>query len=314
MATPNLIYIAGYGRSGSTLLDIILGSHPSILGLGELRHFFKYYRKATALCSCGEPLTRCHFWGPIYNDFESSFGKDFKKYNAIQDTIEGIRFSTKRPDIKNLNELERQYQGQICHLLGCILRNSPSPPLYLIDSSKSAYSSAMRPQALKNICGIPLSIIHLTRHPRAVVYSVKRAAKRNFGNGMRSALTLPALRGWVGWLSANSMAEKLSNFGNPTHYLRVKYEEIVNETDRFLGKMEEFLKLDFSQIKVKIKEGRLTNHSHLISGNRMRFQKEIYLKEDLEWQNEKSRSRLWALLMSRSIKKYGYPFHPQNPE
>lgn len=30
-----VIYIGGYGRSGSTLLDILLSNSPSVRGLGE---------------------------------------------------------------------------------------------------------------------------------------------------------------------------------------------------------------------------------------------------------------------------------------
>lgn len=36
--TLNVVYIAGYGRSGSTLLERILATHPAICGLGELAY------------------------------------------------------------------------------------------------------------------------------------------------------------------------------------------------------------------------------------------------------------------------------------
>ena len=31
-----LCYIAGFGRSGSTVLDVLLGNHPEVLSLGEV--------------------------------------------------------------------------------------------------------------------------------------------------------------------------------------------------------------------------------------------------------------------------------------
>ena len=31
-----ILYIAGLGHSGSTILDLSLGSHPDITGLGEI--------------------------------------------------------------------------------------------------------------------------------------------------------------------------------------------------------------------------------------------------------------------------------------
>ena len=35
-----IIYIAGYGRSGSTILDISLGQHDDIMGMGEFTNIF----------------------------------------------------------------------------------------------------------------------------------------------------------------------------------------------------------------------------------------------------------------------------------
>ena len=38
---PGILYIAGYGRSGSTLLDSLLNDHPSIFGGGEMMWLFQ---------------------------------------------------------------------------------------------------------------------------------------------------------------------------------------------------------------------------------------------------------------------------------
>ena len=35
MAEPGLLLIRGLGHSGSTILDLALGSHPQLIGLGE---------------------------------------------------------------------------------------------------------------------------------------------------------------------------------------------------------------------------------------------------------------------------------------
>ncbi|HET7695339.1 MAG TPA: sulfotransferase [Vicinamibacterales bacterium] len=55
------VYILGAGHSGSTLLTLLLGSHPRICTIGEV--------KAPAIgapdeypCSCGERIAACRFW------------------------------------------------------------------------------------------------------------------------------------------------------------------------------------------------------------------------------------------------------------
>jgi len=59
-----LIYILSASHSGSTLLALLLGTHPRMVTAGEL--------KATHLgdltryrCSCGEPIRQCPFWRQV---------------------------------------------------------------------------------------------------------------------------------------------------------------------------------------------------------------------------------------------------------
>ena len=60
----SLIYISGYGRSGSTLLSALLDRHPNVWVLGEAMAFFR----ANARCLCGEQLDRCEFWQTIHRE------------------------------------------------------------------------------------------------------------------------------------------------------------------------------------------------------------------------------------------------------
>ena len=59
-----LIYISGYGRSGSTLLELVLNQEKKIIGLGEISNYNAAV-KQNELCSCKERLKTCNFWSPI---------------------------------------------------------------------------------------------------------------------------------------------------------------------------------------------------------------------------------------------------------
>lgn len=48
----DIVYIAGTGRSGSTLLDMLLSSHPLAFGAGELSAVFVEWAEG-GLCTCG---------------------------------------------------------------------------------------------------------------------------------------------------------------------------------------------------------------------------------------------------------------------
>ncbi len=80
-ATP-VVYIAGCGHSGSTLLALLLDSHPDIACVGETAVKPKIRRRgdaAAAECSCGQTLANCPFWTRVFaeaRDLDQDLGPD----------------------------------------------------------------------------------------------------------------------------------------------------------------------------------------------------------------------------------------------
>jgi len=71
-ASPErVIYIAGSGRSGSTLVERTLGAIPGWVNIGELIELFRKPSVAAELCGCGQPFSSCVFW---YEVGRSAFG------------------------------------------------------------------------------------------------------------------------------------------------------------------------------------------------------------------------------------------------
>lgn len=88
--TQKIILIAGIGHSGSTILDMALGCHPQVVGLGEvskvlrtpLKDFkMKYYQ---GRCSCGTLPAECPFWKPTLNALQEHPSRSIeKKYDDL---------------------------------------------------------------------------------------------------------------------------------------------------------------------------------------------------------------------------------------
>lgn len=63
-----IIYIAGLGHSGTTILDMALSANSEVTGLGEIKatleqNFEKIIQKKIVhVCSCGKAITECAFW------------------------------------------------------------------------------------------------------------------------------------------------------------------------------------------------------------------------------------------------------------
>ncbi|HET8836437.1 MAG TPA: hypothetical protein VFN08_17050 [Gemmatimonadales bacterium] len=63
---PRVLYVLGYGRSGSTVLGMALGRHPAIVNLGEISAVRTFVPGpayvAPRACGCLLPLDQCPYW------------------------------------------------------------------------------------------------------------------------------------------------------------------------------------------------------------------------------------------------------------
>ncbi len=59
-----ILYVCGYGRSGSTILGRVLAQHGEAVALGEMANAPELLRGAAdTQCACGERVNRCPVWG-----------------------------------------------------------------------------------------------------------------------------------------------------------------------------------------------------------------------------------------------------------
>jgi hypothetical protein len=72
-----VVYICSDVRSGSTLLDMLLGRHSQLKSVGELHHLYDYlngtyYRQKTKedKCTCGKNLQECVFWSKLSKEYK----------------------------------------------------------------------------------------------------------------------------------------------------------------------------------------------------------------------------------------------------
>ena len=93
-----IIYIAGCGHSGSTLLDLLLSTHPDVCGLDEARMLVDDDRRpqytANAhdrICSCGKAIDRCAIWSPFLKQTQRTPNESFgKRYAMLLDIVRDV--------------------------------------------------------------------------------------------------------------------------------------------------------------------------------------------------------------------------------
>lgn len=149
-----LIYIVGMGRSGSTLLDILLDAHSQVRALGGVRRLAHYARKHP--CPCGaESFYQCEFWGSVNAELQQRFGRTLETLDVHARDDETFR---------------QQNRG-----LFDVVSEVASVP-YVTDNSKSVQRLA-RMMAAPDIDVVP---VHVLRDPRGRAQSLRKRKQQNY--------------------------------------------------------------------------------------------------------------------------------------
>jgi len=93
-----IIFIAGCQHSGTTLLDLLLSTHPDVCGLGEARMLVEDERRpeytsnaSERICSCGEAINECPLWSRFLDQVKETSGANFgERYATLIDVFHSV--------------------------------------------------------------------------------------------------------------------------------------------------------------------------------------------------------------------------------
>src|SRR5262245_58926530 len=286
-----VLFIAGPGRSGSTILDMLLGQINGFYSTGELRFIWNRGFGENQLCGCGKPFRECEFWTEVAKEAFGGFeDMDYARIEELRDPAE--RRVSKGLSISSESELlapHKEYFDACRNLYRAIYKISACE--FIIDSSKNTSHGFI----LANIPQMDLFTLHLIRDSRAVAYSWRREKIRpeiyweQKFMGQRKLLT-SATR----WNSLHRLAEKLQHTSK--QYALLRYEDLVKYPKKRLLRL--FTELRIERPSLDFIDGLHANlkASHTVSGNPVRFtNKEIKIKPDVEWQHAMANQYKWLV-------------------
>lgn len=301
-----VLYIAGWGRSGSTILGNILGHIDGFFSVGELRYIWDRGLIENRLCGCGIPFTECEMWKQVLD--EAFGGMDQIDAHEMIHLRESVRtrhtlLSLVPQGKRLLSARLGKYPDSLQKLYQAIQSRTGSR--VIVDSSKfpsHGYVLGMIPT-------VDLYVVHLTRDPRAVSFSwlKKKIYELSGDEPIYISQHSPIRNSWL-WSTWNIIAEMLWKH-QPNQYLMLRYEDFIDkpkETVRCILDLvqESAVHLPFvTEREVKL------GVNHTISGNPVRFQTgRAKLQLDAEWKVKMKRSDriivtvlTWPLLL-----RYGY--------
>jgi hypothetical protein len=255
LSSRKLLLIRGLGHSGTTILDLALGAHPRMVGLGEAARILRRplpgeeHRGPAQLraelrhqrvCTCGATAAQCPVWGDLLEWLPAHDHLPLAdKFRRLMEAVSFAGVQAGHAD----DWLVDSYQDDL---------ELPSQSFPDLD----------------------VRVVFLVRDVRSWVHSRVRD-RRNKGK------SLLGVRNVVRWCRVNRRFEReLQRCGKPVFPLG--YEELALAPDQALGRLCEWLGLEFSE--AMLTPG-LASGSHILSGNRVRFdpQKTRQIRYDASW-------------------------------
>lgn len=291
-----LIYVAGYGRSGSTLLDTVLSNHPAIFGGGELTWLFQQILEHQT-CSCGTDLQACPVWTRVVEQLHQRL-PHFNLTAAADLTLSQEQWFSWRTQVADYVRLWDATWDAMADVTGCTT---------IVDSSKNSRLSRFRLELMLASQTCDVAVIHLIRDPRAVMYSTARGSNRKLEAGDHHVSWLTPYKGLMSWAYSNSCVDHLQAKYPQLRLLRIRYEDFVQQFENSLNQLSNFLQLDFSQTAVNVRNEADFDAGHGVAGNRMRRNPKIKLRYDDEWsQRLPWYYRRSSALVRPWMNRYGY--------
>lgn len=277
-----IVFIAGMGRSGSTLLGRALGEIPRWWSLGEVVNLWTRGVADNERCACGERFHDCPIWTGVGNEAYGGWKNlDVEHILDLQRSVDRDRHM-----ISNLSPHRRkQYGTRFEEYRDVLLRLYRAARLVtdsdvLVDSSKHVSTAVM----LRSIPEIDLRVVHLIRDSRGVAYSwTKRVTRPETDNADLMTQWSPAHTS-ARYVAYNYILQGLSLSRTPVH--RLRYEDLVEDPRRSISSIVDFAGRSVKDLPFIERRAIDLKPSHNIGGNPGRFEADVVeLKRDEAWQS-----------------------------
>ncbi|MGH2791658.1 MAG: sulfotransferase [Actinomycetota bacterium] len=303
--------MAGWGRSGSTIIDNILGEIDGFFSGGEIHYLWERGLIEGRKCGCGLSLSECPVWAHVLERLRISnpaaLANPAEVVGWQEDSVRvrhAFGLARKGPERVRANSSLDSYTRLLGKTYAAVA--AVTAARVIVDSSKRPSDGA----ALQLVPGIAPYFVHLVRDPRAVAYSWRRRKAhldRSAPTEMRRHGAADSTLSWVTW---NAAIERLRGVSDRAHFMLLRYEDFVAHPR---GAIEAIVRMVGEGQAVLPFENDNTvrlSGNHTISGNPSRFSTgSVALRSDDEWTRMQSfRDRALATSLALPLlRRYGYP-------
>lgn len=303
MKPPIFISLETSAFSGATLLSFLLDTHPQITTIGEMSGLITSANPDEYLCSCGEKLRCCEFWHSVETamadrgfEFDvAHFGTQFSHGPNLIRRIRGRHLPNSTLDVIR-DAILLAVPGERRQTKALVNRNVALIESVLEVTNKNVFvdssKGAVRLKALQRFSSLDVRAIHLVRDVRGVTASELR-------RGLSPGAATTARR----WARLHRGIEATLKTWPEEKYIRVRYEDLCQETESTLERIYNFCNVDPTH---RIKDFRAA--SHHILGSTMRLRSESKITLDERWKEQLTADQLKEIeqIAGTVARRYGY--------
>ncbi|MGH8793209.1 MAG: sulfotransferase [Stackebrandtia sp.] len=303
-----VLFIGGLGRSGTTLLERLLGQLPGAAPLGEVAHLWERDIRDDEACACGSSFSACEFWlrvgAAAFGDWSRVDLDRLLELKATVDRTRHIPALAARKLKGPYRKLVDEYSSYYHRLYAAAAADTRAQ--FVVDSSKHASLA----YCLRWCEDIDLRVLHVVRDSRGVAYSWTKEVARPESRGGDQMTRYSPTRTALLWNAQNAAFSLLRRRGVPVR--RVRYEKLMADPRAVVGRLAEFAGAPIThdaQLQYIGDDYADLGPSHSAAGNPMRFTVgRVPLRHDDEWTEElpASRRRLVSTLTRPLLNRYGY--------
>ena len=217
---PEVLFIAGPGRSGSTLLSDILGQVPGVVNVGELLYLWRKWKyDPDGPCGCGVSLRSCPFWSAVAarcpEAFDVSEGT-FDEMYALREAGPALRFWWRS---RGRRTAPSGYARALGSLYQAIAEETGGA--LIVDSSKLPGPGLVA----QSLDGVDTKVVNLTRNPRSIMYSWSKPKSGARETSEVLAARRPS-RVVYNWVTQEAMIDQLiRRRAGDDDFIRMAYED-----------------------------------------------------------------------------------------
>jgi hypothetical protein len=262
MPRVRVLYIAGTGRSGSTLLANTLGQVKGVFNAGEIRYIWQRGMLENRLCGCGRHFVDCPLWREVLHEAIGPGTPDAQSMSRLQSMLTRVRHLPSlalRRDLRGSADFDR-YRSVVSRLYRAIQHAAGSE--VIVDSSKLPSYGRL----LGLMPEIDLYVIQLVRDPRSAATSWARL-KEQPDRGVAGVMErMSPLRSALLWDLWNSTSKPFLG-PDSSRYLRLRYEDFVAQPRESVRQVVQMLGMADVELPFTDASTVMLGPNHTVAGN-----------------------------------------------